>query len=80
MNLLDHLGIESGVDDLLAVLVLLDHAVEDGVNDLVVRQQVAVLLVGTKLRRRLLVDDSLGNDIAQRRIDVARKVVYLALV
>ena len=80
MDLLHHFGVEARIDDLLAVLPLLNHAEQNDVHHLVGRQDVAVLLPGVQLRRRLLGQDAFGNRIAHRAVDIARHVVHFAFV
>ena len=41
MDLFDHLGIESGIDDLFTVLSLLDHAEQNRIHHLIGRQNIA---------------------------------------
>ena len=57
VNLLYNLRVKTSVDNLLAVLSLLNHSHKNCIYNLIWRQDVAVLLIWTKLRRWLLLDN-----------------------
>ena len=80
MNLLDNIGIEARIDNLLTVLTLLDHSHQNGIHNLVFREVIAILLTRAQLRRRLLLQDILRNYIALSLVDVASHIEHLGLV